>query len=62
MSKNINVNPGQYKVAGREHQGEGILQGRALSQKQAEEEHIAAGKAPRPPRRRRKPAGEKTRG
>ena len=24
MSKNINVNPGQYKVAGRERQGEDI--------------------------------------
>ena len=25
MSKNNNVNPGQYKVAGRERPGEGIL-------------------------------------
>ena len=25
MSKHINVNPGQYKVSGREHPGEGIL-------------------------------------
>jgi hypothetical protein len=25
MSKNINVNPGQYKVAGRERQGEDIV-------------------------------------
>lgn len=25
MSKQINVNPGHYKVAGREHQGDGIL-------------------------------------
>jgi hypothetical protein len=24
MSKNINVNPGQYKIAGRERQGEDI--------------------------------------
>jgi hypothetical protein len=24
MSKNINVNPGQYKVAGRERQGESV--------------------------------------
>ena len=24
MSKNINVNPGQYKVAGRERQGEEV--------------------------------------
>lgn len=26
MSKKINVNPGQYKVAGRERQGENIRQ------------------------------------
>jgi hypothetical protein len=26
MSKNNNVNPGQYKVAGRERQGEGLAQ------------------------------------
>lgn len=26
MSKNNNVNPGQYKVAGRERQGESIVQ------------------------------------
>ena len=26
MSKNINVNPGQYKVAGRERVGEDIVQ------------------------------------
>jgi hypothetical protein len=25
MSKNINVNPGQYKVAGRERQGEDVV-------------------------------------
>ena len=25
MSKNINVNPGQYKVKGRERQGEDVL-------------------------------------
>ena len=28
MSKNNNVNPGQYKVAGRERQGEDIVQER----------------------------------
>jgi hypothetical protein len=27
MSKHINVNPGQYKEGGREHQGEGIIHG-----------------------------------
>ena len=32
MSRNINVNPGHYKVAGRERQGEAILQ---AEQKQA---------------------------
>jgi hypothetical protein len=32
MSRNINVNPAHYKVAGRERQGEGILQ---QQQKQA---------------------------
>lgn len=32
MSRNINVNPAHYKVAGRERQGEGILQ---AEQKQA---------------------------
>jgi hypothetical protein len=32
MSRNINVNPGHYKVAGRERQGEDILQ---QAQKQA---------------------------
>jgi hypothetical protein len=29
MSKNINVNPGQYKVAGRERMGENLGQDRA---------------------------------
>jgi len=29
MSKNINVNPGQYKVAGRERMGENLGQERA---------------------------------
>jgi hypothetical protein len=28
MSKNNNVNPGQYKVAGRERQGEDVVQDR----------------------------------
>lgn len=28
MSKNINVNPGQYKVAGRERLGETLSQGK----------------------------------
>jgi hypothetical protein len=42
MSKHINVNPGQYKEGGREHQGEQILhevhkQQYAQAQKQVEE-------------------------
>lgn len=36
MSKNINVNPGQYKVAGRERQGEDILQERNKQRLKAE--------------------------
>lgn len=32
MSKNNNVNPGQYKVAGRERQGEDIVQERQKQQ------------------------------
>jgi hypothetical protein len=41
MSKKINVNPGQYKVAGRAHQGEDIvhdIQRRAYTQQQAQAE------------------------
>lgn len=40
MSKNINVNPGNYKVAGRERQGEDVLQSverQAFAQQRAEE-------------------------
>ena len=32
MSKNINVNPGQYKVAGRERQGENIIHSKQRQQ------------------------------
>ena len=35
MSKRINVNPGQYKVAGRERQGEHIPEPERSSSKQA---------------------------
>jgi hypothetical protein len=41
MSKKINVNPGQYKVAGRERQGEDIVhdvQRQAYAQQQAQAE------------------------
>jgi hypothetical protein len=52
MSKNNNVNPGQYKVAGRERQGEQLQQTddkHALAQEQAARERAA--KEPRKPRR-----------
>jgi hypothetical protein len=35
MSKNINVNPGQYKVAGRERPGEDIVHERQKMKKAA---------------------------
>lgn len=43
MSKHINVNPGQYKEGGREHQGEGIVHGNERNeyeQTQARVPHI----------------------
>jgi hypothetical protein len=52
MSKNNNVNPGRYKVAGRERQGEQLQQTddkHALAQEQAARERVA--KEPRKPRR-----------
>jgi len=50
MSKNINVNPGQYKTKGRERQGEDVVQERervkaSLSEHQVREQ--AKGKKPR---------------
>lgn len=50
MSKNNNVNPGQYKVAGRERQGEDIVQEREkvkASLKEHELREQAKGKKPR---------------
>ena len=49
MSKNNNVNPGQYKVAGRERQGEDIVQDRekvkaSMAENQVREQ--AKGKRP----------------
>jgi hypothetical protein len=47
MSKNINVNPGQYKVKGRERQGEDVDTGKEkaeLAKKGAE--HRAGNKSP----------------
>jgi len=50
MSKQINVNPGQYKVAGRTRQGEDVVhdrQRRRLSEAEAEERQRAARARPR---------------
>jgi hypothetical protein len=46
MSKNINVNPGQYKVKGRERQGEDIVPERHKQElaKAREEAHPASKK------------------
>ena len=64
MSKNNNVNPGQYKVAGRERQGEHIVHAderRQLSRHERVQGHQAprtrnqdrSTKAPAKPRKRR---------
>ena len=53
MSKNNNVNPGQYKVAGRERQGEDVDTAREkaeLAKKGAE--HRAEHKAPKGAKRK----------
>ena len=42
MSKHNNVNPGQYKVAGRQRQGENIVQSRQ-KQKLAKEREKSVG-------------------
>ena len=55
MSKNINVNPGQYKVAGRERQGEDVdaVKEKAELAKKAADDR-AKGKSPSK-RAKRKP-------
>jgi hypothetical protein len=45
MSKNNNVNPGQYKVGGRERQGEDVVQERAKMELTKNQEQT------RPPKR-----------
>jgi hypothetical protein len=40
MSKNNNVNPDQYKLAGRERPGEGILHERNKERASIEEHHL----------------------
>jgi hypothetical protein len=57
MSKNINVNPDHYKVAGRERQGEDVVQReqrKTMAQQQAELERW---QSPKP----KKPAAAKAR-
>jgi hypothetical protein len=46
MSRKINVNPDQYKVAGRERQGENILheRGKAAVAKSREQERLRSRK------------------
>jgi hypothetical protein len=56
VSKNINVNPGQYKVAGRERQGENLVQERErrrLREAEAAQVERAARTRPRRSRGRR---------
>jgi hypothetical protein len=51
MSKNINVNPDHYKVAGRERQGENILHGvekRTLARLRRDEHQVAPPTKPGP--------------
>ena len=52
MSKNINVNPGQYKVAGRERQGEDInpAEEKAALRESAEQTAKNSKKKPKPQR------------
>jgi len=40
MSKNINVNPGQYKTKGRERQGEDVVHEREKSQASVQEHEL----------------------
>ena len=56
MSKRINVNPGQYKVAGRERMGEPLGQGNDKERLGRQEAELARGsaKAPKPQRKRKK--------
>jgi hypothetical protein len=42
MSKNNNVNPGQYKVAGRERQGENLVQEKDKQQMAKNRDALAA--------------------
>ena len=51
MSKNINVNPDHYKVAGRERQGEDVVQPeqrKTMTQQQAELERWQSSKTKKP--------------
>jgi hypothetical protein len=51
MSRNINVNPGHYKLAGRERQGEDVIQNverQAFAQQKAEADRWREREAPPP--------------
>jgi hypothetical protein len=51
MSKNINVNPNHYKVAGRERQGENVLhevEKREIKRRRGDEERISAAEQRKP--------------
>ena len=52
MSKNINVNPGQYKVKGRERQGEDInpQEEKAKLAKNTQQPRKGSNKQPKPQR------------
>jgi hypothetical protein len=45
MSKNNNVNPGQYKVAGRERQGEDIVHSRQKQRLAKNQEKARTGRS-----------------
>lgn len=51
MSKNNNVNPGQYKVAGRERQGEDVVHDRQKERLAKNLEKTRGGRAPKKPKR-----------
>jgi hypothetical protein len=52
MSKNNNVNPGQYKVAGRERQGENLEQTKDKQAFKASPSGKTKGGEPQPPQRK----------
>ena len=51
MSKRINVNPGNYKVAGRERQGEDVVHDRQKQKLSKYRQKTASDRAPQKPKR-----------